>query len=263
MISEHPSFPWKDTYIVLDEFERRTNIKFNPILVPDSGYAERLSVILAGNDVPDIFVVTLENALKFGPNLLLNIWDYIDSMPNLKNLFNKVPDMVQFKSGKDELLVLPRMWSSEKDPANFYTFCCMIRKDILDKHGLDISATIDEFYDTLVRLKELYPDSSPWLARGGFGTILHALSPSWGVPVPGRQYFSYNSDTGDWEFVLENDMFKKLIEFIAKCYAEKLLDQEFMTISTQQWEQKAINGDGSFLLILWQGQEYLQNLASR
>ena len=43
MIAEHPSFPWKDTYIVLDEFERRTNIRFNPILVPDSGYAERLS----------------------------------------------------------------------------------------------------------------------------------------------------------------------------------------------------------------------------
>ena len=69
MIAEHPSFPWKDTYIVLDEFERRTNIRFNPILVPDSGYAERLSVVLSGNDVPDIFVCNLDNSARFGPNL--------------------------------------------------------------------------------------------------------------------------------------------------------------------------------------------------
>lgn len=248
MIAEHPSFPWKDTYIVLDEFERRTNIRFNPILVPDSGYAERLSVVLSGNDVPDIFVCNLDNSARFGPNLLLNIWDYIDSMPNLKNIFEKVPDMVQFKSGKDELLVLPRFWSSEKDPANYYTFCYMVRKDILDKHGLPVPTTVDEFYDTLVQLKEIYPDSYPWLARSGLNSILYTMSPAWNVPVPGRQFFSYNRDTGDWEFVVENEMFKKLIEFVAKCYAEKLLDTEFMTVSTKQWEEKAINSEGFFLM---------------
>ncbi len=54
MARELGGVPFRDSFVVLPELEKRTNVKLNLNKVPESNYNDKLSVVLASGAMPDL-----------------------------------------------------------------------------------------------------------------------------------------------------------------------------------------------------------------
>jgi len=130
MTSEQGTAPIKDSFVVIPEITKKTNVKFNLIKVPESNYKEKLNVVLASGDIPDFIAgVDVKTANNLGPKgLFLNIWDYIDAMPNLKKCFDTYPEFSNYKLSDKEFYQILDQCAPDSDPQGFgyYTQIPMI-----------------------------------------------------------------------------------------------------------------------------------------
>ncbi|MCU6790892.1 extracellular solute-binding protein [Paenibacillus sp. WQ 127069] len=142
---------------IWSEIQKRTNTKFTVDWVPAPEYNSKLDLFLASNELPDILVVTSEkylpvvNAAKQGVfwDLTPLLGDYKD-YPNLKKI---IPERAKFLTIDGKLYTLPRTRGK-------LDTIVQIRKDWLDKVGLPLPTTIDEFNVALKKIVESDPDGN-------------------------------------------------------------------------------------------------------
>jgi putative aldouronate transport system substrate-binding protein len=256
MTLEFGNTPIRSSFVVVPEVERRTNVKFDLQKVPESNYKDKLNVVLASGDIPDLVAgVSLSVANEFGPKgLFLNIWDYIDIMPNLKKAFDTFPEFAEYKYSDNQLYQLMNQCAPNSDPQGFgyYKQIPMIRTDVLEDLNLKAPATFDELYEVLSAIKSKYPDSYPWINQRGLEFLQQVLV-AWNGKVleQGYNYAAYDPDSKKWGFAPEQAGFKEMIEYLRKLYAEGLLDKEFAVANSSQWEERSINDKGFFSYSYW------------
>ena len=128
-----------DSDLIIPELEKRVGIDLD---ITSTGGDETLLVArLAGGDIPDVFrVTTLSNlASYYKDGVLLNLNDYLDQMPNVKNMFTEQEwARVTFEDGG--IYGIPRR------PESNYG-CWYIRYDWLDKLGVSDPANFDELLE--------------------------------------------------------------------------------------------------------------------
>lgn len=260
LVKENPASPYLDSFIVAPELEKRTNVKLKIQPVPSDSWKQKISIVLASGNIPDIIFMADDKKQMndLGPKgMFLNIAKYMDYMPNLRKVIKDYPEINNYKYSKDELYGLPNNFNT---PSNAPPTLFMVREDILKKHNLKTPQTTDELYSMLLQLKKLYPDVYPWVNRNGIKNVIDIMSPSWGVPVTASDsntnYYYLDSKTGKQECAIYSDNFKKMIEFISKCYSEGLIDKEFILTPTKQWEEKISTNKGFFAVdwlskVLW------------
>ena len=126
----------------------------------------------------------------------------------------------------------------------------LYRKDIFDKHGLKMWNSPEELYDVLKKLKEIYPDSTPFVSKNGVG-IVYKLIQSYGIPDFGRLFFDEND--GKWKQSVIDQRLKDLLDMLKKMYDDGLIDPEFITTTQSAWTQKMTQPDKAFVTFDWIG----------
>ena len=138
---------------VLKEFEKRTNTKLNITWVSGSAYNDRLNVLLSSGDLPDLIKINdISNPLLQQMARQGAFWDltpYLKDYPNLMTTPKPIWDRTTI-NGKNYVIPVAR-------PLEGNTFM-NIRKDWLDKLGLKVPETMDDFYKALKAFKENAPD---------------------------------------------------------------------------------------------------------
>ncbi|MFB9275667.1 extracellular solute-binding protein [Cohnella cellulosilytica] len=257
MARELGGVPFKDSFVVLPELERRTNVKLNLIKVPESNYGDKLNVVMASGELPDLIAgVNINVANEFGPKgLFLNLWDYIDIMPNMKKAFETYPEFNDYKYSDTELYQVLNQCAPDSDPQGFgfYKQIPMIRTDVLKTLNLEAPKTFDELRDTLVRIKEAYPDSRPWISDGRGFEFLQQVLAGWNGKIlePNYYYSAFDPEAGQWGFAPEQEGFKELVEYMHGLYADGLLDNEFFLTNNSQSTERAVNDKGFFYYSYW------------
>jgi len=266
MTSEQTTMPFLDSFVVLDELEKRTNVHLDTMLVADSNYKEKLSVTLASGSLPDFIAgVSVSTANTYGPQgMFLNIYDYLDYMPNLSRCLAEIDGLDAYMYSDHELYVIPVQMSPDSDPQGFgyWKQIPQIRLDVLDELGLEVPTTFEELFDVLTAIKAAYPGSYPWVQGPGdyannLEPILKQVLVAWNGDVLSYPdyYLSYNHEEGQWALSVERDGFKEMIEYLAKCYADGLLDPEFLTTNSDQWSERLLNNKGFFTYSYWNNSE--------
>jgi putative aldouronate transport system substrate-binding protein len=125
----------------------------------------------------------------------------------------------------------------------------MYRKDIFDKHGIKMWNSPETFYETLKKLKELYPASTPYSIKGGDG-IFNSWAINWGMK--GQETY-YNEEDGKWYFTDVQPKYKEMLDFMLKCYNEGLIDPEFLTNTQAAWTAKMTQAEKVFVTTDWIG----------
>ena len=123
----------------------------------------------------------------------------------------------------------------------------VVRKDLLDKAGLDIPVTLDDWYEALVAFKDMgikYPLSCQAMML----TMAQCFSSAYDITVPVVGY-----DIGNTAFALKDDgsifygpaqdSYKEYLAFMNKLYSEGLLDPDFMVQDRTNVQSKVINGE--------------------
>ncbi|MCU6709579.1 extracellular solute-binding protein [Paenibacillus sp. J5C_2022] len=240
LVESHASWPYDPEWLVWDLIEEKTNVKLD-VEVPAGKMNEALSLTIASGNLPDLmFMHSYETANKHGSDgAFANILDYIDVMPNLKRWMEEHPEASQAALSADgKMYMFPNEGISETN-----RMIWMYREDIFKEHGLQVPNSYDELYETLKHLKGLYPDSYPFVFRGGFSRLINigaGFNTSHGV--------YYNDKAGEWSYGPTEDQYKTMLTYLNKFYEEGLIPPDFLTLDTKAW-QDLISTDKSFITV--------------
>jgi putative aldouronate transport system substrate-binding protein len=230
------SWPWQADWYVGKMIQEKTKVTLN--FIESDDVSTKINTMMASGDVPDL-TCNSDPALfeKYGAEgAYASILDYASSMPN----FSAWKDQNQqylgdFLAADGKLYMFPVQGISETDRQNW-----MYRKDIFDKNGLSVPTNETEFFDTMTKLKQLYPDSYPFSFRNGLSDFEWFAS-SWGTGSPNLNIFYYDQTNKAWKFGPVEDNYRTMLEFFAKLYANKLIPPDFLTIDTKGWQDLMSN----------------------
>ena len=239
-----------NTSYFAESVRKATGVNLQIDATPSSTISQKLKVLIAGNDIPDIMpmVGTVEDINEFGMQGAYEpITPYIDELPNFKSIFvdgeaNWV--MKSYQAIDKNIYIIPGY-----DVNRSVNHGMLYRKDIFDKHGIKMWNNLDEFYEALKQLKEIYPDSTPFVSKNA-EAIVGKLGTGWGLV---NEDMYYNEETGVWKYSDTDPKTREILDLLKKLYTEGLLDVEFLTTTQSAWTQKMTQRDKAFVTFDWIG----------
>lgn len=239
---------------VWQEIERRTNVKINWDVTVSAQYVEvmKLRVGASAANLPDIML--LPNGLSLAglssQGTILPLEDYLeDNGQNILAAFDQFPTMRAHTSSDGHIYSV----NSMNEAAYFCPYGFIVRKDWLDRVGLDIPTTIGEWETVLRAFRDEDAngngdpnDEVPYSAGGnvwyttywGNAWGLHMIQSSgWYPDENGRMQYEYLSDNA-----------RAWLTWLHGMYEEGLIDPEFMTLGDEakMFEKVARDEVGAF-----------------
>jgi putative aldouronate transport system substrate-binding protein len=234
-------------------YEEKTNVHIDWEVVPSDGAEQKLNLVLASGDLPDIifgFNLTQTQLMIYGEQgLFQDMSKLIEQYgPNTKKMFADLPqikDAITAPGGK--IYALPQI--------NACYHCSMrykiwIYKPWLDKLGLSVPKTTDEFYEVLKAFKTKDPNGN-----GKADEIPFATTPK--TTGGGLEYnlmnsFVYSNNYVQNKLILNNGKieaaynkpeWRQGIEYIHKLYSEGLIAPESFTMDNNQYKTIGIKNN--------------------
>jgi len=231
----------EDPYV--KKLRELSNFNVTLELIPHREFDQKLSLLFAGGDLPDLLQTHGINKVEVAPAVdtgaIIPLNELIEQHgPNLKK--NIPQEAWEFASvSKDgKIYGIPTMNPLPNGNVMF------VRKDWLDKLGLSVPKTVDEYIEMLRAFKEKDPNGNGQQDE---------------YPYSGREklafteafFGAYDVIPGDWKF--ENGQLvpnfvrpamKEALSLYRQLYGEKLLDNEVFVQKPKDWDAK-IKGAGT------------------
>lgn len=150
---------------VFKYLEEVTNIHWDFIVVDRSSWTERLSLMWASGDMPDMIYngVSGNDLLLYTGTLILDLKPYLEEYaPNFWNLYQNNADVrlaVDLPTGKIGSFVWTNM-EIEAGAGQCPNEILYINQQWLDALGLEMPQTVDEYYETLVAFRDKDPNGN-------------------------------------------------------------------------------------------------------
>lgn len=232
------------TQWIQKNFGDPNNIKLEFVPVPRNQEVDKLNVLMSTGDAPDLVFTydmnTIYNYVKDGG--LTELDQLIEENgPNLKNFLGE--DVLGYGVFSGKQYTIPAKRTLQ------FTQSSYIRKDWLDKLGLPVPTTTDEFYNTMKAFKEKD------LGQTGGKVIPYAFSAMNGTTItsPGVLVSSFIKNMEEEEFYalstatnipeLNKPGYKEGVRFLNKMYTEGLINPDFaLDKDGKQFESDVSNG---------------------
>ncbi|MFB5267432.1 extracellular solute-binding protein [Paenibacillus enshidis] len=232
----HTASPPTDT--ILNKIEEKTNTDIQFSWIPDASKEERINTALASNSLADVVTLTIldnssvRNALKSG--MFWEVGPYLDEFPNLA----KIPeDTRKSASIGGKLYGVP----FQKDLArNGIT----IRKDWLDKLGLELPKTTDDLMAVAKAFTEQDPDGNGVADTTGFvdrNDLIYGafktLGSYFGVPNNWKV-----SEDGKMTPEFETQEYIDTMNFMKNLFDNGYINKDFAVTAKTDQQQKFAQG---------------------
>src|SRR5699024_2390992 len=213
----------------LDLIEENTNLDINVQIPPEEGYMERLNVIMASDELPDMI---------YSPD---SSWcvNYVN-----QNALSPLKDIVE-EHGQNLLELIPdEAWDAVTIDGEYYgiphilqeagTHIMYGRKDWLDELDLDEPETLDDYVNMLREFDE------------NFDTVGLPITDSIGRIEPflgafGIQRGMWVERDGELEYSSIQPEMKDALQFLNDLYEEGLIDNEFTSNTLSVLNEKIAN----------------------
>ncbi|WP_028552195.1 extracellular solute-binding protein [Paenibacillus sp. UNC451MF] len=228
------------TQWIQKNFGDPNNIKLQFVPVPRNQEVDKLNVLMASGDAPDLVFTydptTINNYVKGGG--LTDLSKLIDENgPNLKKFLGQEVLSYGVFSGKQYAIPAKRTLQ--------YNKTSYIRKDWLDKLGLPVPKTTQEFYQTMKAFKEKDPGQTggkviPYL----LGPIGHGPDPSTFIgsfvkKMSEENNYALSTGQGSNTPELMKPGYKDGVQFLNKMNAEGLINSDFALDKDDKAAEKA------------------------
>lgn len=216
---------------VIKEFEKKTNTKLNITWVSDPVFNDKLNVLLASGALPDAIrlpdstVPQFQQMVKQGA-----FWDLTPYLKDYKNLMDSPKAIWENTKIGGKNYVVPIVRPLEGG-TTFY-----IRRDWLDKLGLQMPKTMDDLYNVMKVFKEKDPDGTKnpvgytMRTHDQIEFIFAGASSKW-KPVNGNLI----------DITLEPEMREALL-YKKKLFDEKLIPADFAVMKSNDITDLATSG---------------------
>lgn len=231
------------TDAVAQEITKRTGVQIS-IQQPTGNPTEKLSLMLASADYPDVVVMSrgdasLDKYITSGAFIPLN--DLIDKFgPDLKAMYGDTLKKTRHSDGKNYYLA--NWYGLDSDPV----FGMNMRQNLLqelapDKADGSKPLTTDEFEALLKTFKDKYKtidgkETIPMAMNGeNMGAVLGTFKGMWGLKT-------YYDNSGTLQYDVKDPKYRDMLMYINRLYREGLIEKEFAISKTQTWIQKLATG---------------------
>lgn len=228
-------------------YEDKTNIHVNWNVVPSENLTDKVNLSLSSGDLPDAYMdcnISLSQQAIFGSEgAFLDLTPYISKYSKLlTQAFQVVPNLKSdLTMGDGKIYALPYL---EDNLHVLYSHKMWLNQTWLDKLGLKIPETTDDFYKMLLAFKNDDPngngkkDEIPLAtSTDGWNSWLDGFIMSAFVfddPSNNRLYV----DSGKVTAAYSTDRWRQGLEYLHKLYAEGLIDPQSFTQTTTQLQAK-------------------------
>ena len=226
-----------DVYFV-DAYEKKTGVKINWVEVSSDAFADQLALRLTTGELPDIILkggISNANQLKYGEQgyfLDLTANGMLQTFaPNYWALCQQYPEILSASMMPDgKLYSLGMVRNSTGSTIASKLF---FNQEWLDKVGMSVPTTTDEFYEVLKAFKTedpngngrndevgLYikPDHLQYVTFGMFGI---------GNRGSNNGFIDYDEQTQSVRYFATTDAFRAWVEWVSKLYKEGLINKEY------------------------------------
>ena len=244
-------------------YEEQTNVHVNWISIESTDATTAFNLTLASHDYPDIYArrfSTSEIMMCAEDGVLMPLNDLIDEYaPNLKQKWEENPAFVDYMTAPD---------------GNVYTFFdadtgthllaenkMFVYKPWLDKLGLDIPQTTEEFKEMLIAFRDQDPngnglqDEIPYMSCMGWGG-----SSPFGYMIDPFELSTdfFREEDGTVVYKRNTDGFRDGLAYMRDLYAEGLITEETFVQDMNQLYAVVAATDESSVLVgcssgIWQG----------
>ncbi len=226
------------------ELMRKTgiNIEYQHISAGNNAQImEGFNILIASGNYPDIIEYKFID-YPGGPQAALNdkviipLNDVFEKYsPNVSKIINDNPDISKMISTNDgTFYVYPFLRGlSSKDNKLLFSEGLVLRKDLLDKVGMDIPVTPDDWYKVLTAFRDQLGVKIPMTLRKDH--VSRVLSPgydSWG---------DFYIEDGQVHFGPIEPERKDYLEGTHRWYAEDLLDHDYFAVDKKTQATKVLN----------------------
>lgn len=227
------------------EMEKRLGVSWDVTLVPSNAYAEKLAVLTAGGDLPDL--VYIDFTLAPDQYKLIQQGAYTDLTPYLTgDSLKEYPNLAAYPANawkniaiKGKIYGVPRLTL----PTSGMT---MLRKDWAEKMGNTAPKNADEFYKLLEDFTKKDPDGSGKADSWGMGLFndggntLYAPTTFMSMfRVPNQ--WRPNSD-GSLSYFIESPEYKEAIAFMRKLFDGGVMYPDSLSQNFQQSQDNWVAG---------------------
>ncbi len=241
----------------VEYIEKCNNVDLT-IISEATNYSQKVATILASNDLPDyILANTRDEALMWAKDgLLLPLDDYIAETENLKTAVSEAAWSLCTYGGATYCVPMERY-----DSTPYLSF---VNRAVVEGLGVNMEdvKTLDDWYDLFYRManedgdKNGVNDTIPFTIMMGANTkMTDAYSMYAFLDCFGGALSEYTDDGELIPFYLTNG-YKEWLKWMAKLYADGLVDVEYVTNTNQQFWEKAVSGKAGFFNAFWSIQNY-------
>ena len=229
----------------VQDAEKKTNIHIEWQEIPNSGWDEKVNIMIASGDLPDAFaghVDIMKNKEAFAA---LN--DSIENYaPNIKEMFQAMPVVQKAVTAPDgNIYTLP---TNTADKSSTVYDALWINTKWLEQVGMSLPTTTDEYLNVLKAFKSQdlngngKADEIPLGAlQGNVGSSLDPLLGPFGVTDTTDYVYMQGDNTV--VFPAKLDAYYDGLQWLHELYSEGLVDPECFTMTPQAYTAKAQNPD--------------------
>ncbi|MDQ6419876.1 extracellular solute-binding protein [Paenibacillus sp. LHD-117] len=201
---------------------------------------EQFNLMLASKKLPDVIErnwLTVsrgpDDAIKSGTILRLN--ELIEEhAPNLTSYLNEHPEIKKMiMTDEGNIYTFPFIRGHEK---LMVFFGPILRKDLLDKTGLPVPETIDEWEKTLEAMKELNNGEPPFVQTIANIKVGNAFIGAFGIPL------EFYNDNGTIKYGSMQPEYKEFLTVMNRWYEKGLLDPDFAAMDSKLMDSKVTTG---------------------
>ena len=242
-----------ENYKMWQELEEATNVHIEFDFLGEN-YEEQLSLRIQSNTYGDVIwggnVLTSISTTKYvAVDVLIDIADYIDEelMPNLCADIAERPSIKDMITAADGgIYTLPRITGQL---GYYLENPIWINKAWLDKLGLSVPTTLDEFTNVLRAFKEQDPngnglqDEIPYICSTSHGYMhTEALLGMWGIATKDSTYDSFvQVIDGEVTFAPAQEAYREAITYLNQLYEEGLMWEQCFTATTSALNAKLVS----------------------
>ncbi|UQZ82452.1 Lipoprotein LipO precursor [Paenibacillus konkukensis] len=234
-------------------FEEKTNIKVEWQFATPQERQEKLNLVLAANDLPDVIVgfgVSPAQQMVYGQQgIFLPLNKLIDQFGvETKQIFEKYPEIKQATTAPDGQIY--SLSTIDRNPHTMLPQKMWINTEWLKKLNLEMPKTTDDFEKVLKAFKEQDPngngkaDEIPMI-----GGVQDKLTGVDSFLLNSFILNDYNAnqlifgDKGEIDVNFNKPAYKQGLQYLNKLYAQGLIAPESFTMNNDQMKALVENGD--------------------
>ena len=231
---------------IAEELMNRTGVNID-LISPTGDPGEKLSLMLAGQDYPDIILMDRSSDIVnkyIEAGALVNLSDYMDKLPNVVEMYGDTLNKTRYTDGNN--YYLSNWYGPDPDPVNGFICRYDIMVDLLGQERADSDEpfTVSEMEEVFKQFKEKYPT-----LEGKDSVALMLNEPKKTDDLNGtfagmygmKTY--YKDEDGKLHFRVSDPKYLEAVHSLNDLYAEGYLDKEWVTLTSDLKNQKLAAGN--------------------